>query len=191
MSAQDQAASQSGNVRRRDIATARRALEQNRRDGADLHTSPKVGKNSDQKTANGSRRPGRLKLKLPKKLKSKLAANANRPDAQTQKRTHEEGVAHSETMDPDIWTVEDVAKRLRMSVDSVRRIDFSLLPHTGRAGVGRHTLYMRENVLRYIRQLTNAEIEARNANLNSQALENQIDTVADDVRGRSSEGSTP
>lgn len=53
--------------------------------------------------------------------------------------------------DADILTVEGVAKLLHCSVDKVRRIPKSALP--ARRSVGKHVLYLRSEVLEYVRLL--------------------------------------
>lgn len=50
---------------------------------------------------------------------------------------------------PDVLFVEDVAQMLRCSVDQVRRIPRSDLP--AYEGPGKHLLYLREDVIRYVR----------------------------------------
>jgi hypothetical protein len=51
--------------------------------------------------------------------------------------------------DRDILFIENVASMLGCSVDHVRRIERSKLPAS--RGVGRRLLYLREDVLRYVR----------------------------------------
>jgi Helix-turn-helix domain len=51
--------------------------------------------------------------------------------------------------DPDILVVEDVADILRCTVDTARRIPRDHLP--AYPGAGRHRLYLREDVLAYVR----------------------------------------
>jgi hypothetical protein len=54
-------------------------------------------------------------------------------------------------LDPDILTVEEVALILRCKVDTARRIPRDQLP--AHPGPGRHRLYLREDVLAYVRRL--------------------------------------
>lgn len=51
--------------------------------------------------------------------------------------------------DPDILVVEDVARVLRCTVDTARRIPRDLLP--AYPGPGRHRLYLREELVSYLR----------------------------------------
>jgi hypothetical protein len=53
--------------------------------------------------------------------------------------------------DPDILVVEDVARILRCTVDTARRILRDQLRST--CGPGRRRLYLREDVLAYVRSL--------------------------------------
>lgn len=67
--------------------------------------------------------------------------------------------------DRDILVVEDVARILRCTVDTARRIPPDQLRRI--TGPGRHRLYLREDVLAYVRSLgrpaTNAELLRRSA----------------------------
>jgi hypothetical protein len=53
--------------------------------------------------------------------------------------------------DPDVLVVEDVARIVRCTVDSARRIPRDQLP--AHPGPGRRQLYLREDVLAYVRSL--------------------------------------
>ena len=52
-------------------------------------------------------------------------------------------------LDPDILTIEELAEVLRCSVDTLRRVSLSELPAYR---VGRHNLYLREDVIRFLRK---------------------------------------
>ncbi len=52
--------------------------------------------------------------------------------------------------DEDILTVEGVAKLLQCTIDAVRRIPDSHLP--AHQGPGKHLLYLRDEVIRYVRR---------------------------------------
>lgn len=168
-------------ARRRSVRAVRQA-RQNREEGIDPHASLQLDENCGQSSHSSSseRRPKRRRLPQHRHLGSDgstIAGSAEEPDEQN---------LNAHTSDADVLTVDEVASLLKMSVDSVRRIDFTALPHTGRRGAGRNALYLRENVLQYLRTVTMAEIEARSSNMNSEATENQIDRISDGVRRRPS-----
>jgi hypothetical protein len=60
--------------------------------------------------------------------------------------------------DPDILVVEDVARILRCTVDTARRIPRDQLP--AYPGPGRHRLYLREDVRAYVRSLGKPALNA-------------------------------
>lgn len=53
--------------------------------------------------------------------------------------------------DPDVLVVEDVARVLRCTVDTARRIPRDQLP--AYSGPGRHRLYLRDDLMTYVRAL--------------------------------------
>jgi hypothetical protein len=83
--------------------------------------------------------------------------------------------------DPDILVVEDIARILRCTVDTARRIPRDQLRSI--CGPGRRRLYLREDVLAYVRSLgrsaPNAEL------LLTRARAEVLGSSADRVRGRS------
>ncbi len=178
--------------RPRSLAAIKRARE-NRVERIDPHLSLEVDENCMQPSqSDGSgQRPRRRRLL---QHRQKVNKDTEAPDAEIRSDakldSDRKGSVTSALLDVDVLSAQEVALLLRMSVDSVRRIDYSALPHTGRNGAGRNALYLREDVLEYLRNLISAEKEAHSSNMNSEVIENQIDQISDGVRRRPSKGST-
>lgn len=84
-------------------------------------------------------------------------------------------------MDPNILVIEDVARILRCTVDTARRIPRDQLP--AYLGPGRHRLYFRQDLFAYVRRLNQP---ARDAQLLvQQAAAEVLGWPVDRVRGRS------
>jgi len=85
----------------------------------------------------------------------------------------------SDAVFPPVLTVYEVARLLRMNVDSVRRIDRSVLPYM-HGGAGKWALYVLEDVMAYVRRCSRLQ----SPNKNSHGGPDQLDLIADSVRGR-------
>lgn len=90
-----------------------------------------------------------------------------------------------EAIFPPVMTVVEVARLLRMNVDTVRRIDRSELAPAV-TGVGKWALYLLEDVLAYVRRLAQAE----SRELNFKGRRELIDQIAGSARGRSRKGTS-
>jgi hypothetical protein len=86
---------------------------------------------------------------------------------------------------PPVMTVFDVARLLRMNFDSVRRIDRSELPYLDR-GAGKWTLYLREDVLEYVRRRAHEQSHE----LDFKGRRQVIGEVLGSARGRSRKGTS-
>ncbi len=86
---------------------------------------------------------------------------------------------------PPVMTVFDVARLLRMNVDSVRRIDRSELS-PAKHGVGKWGLYLLEDVLDYVRRRAHEQP----GKLDTKARRQVIDDVIGSARGRSRKGTS-
>lgn len=78
--------------------------------------------------------------------------------------------------DPDVLVVEQVAHLMRCSVDTVRRIPREDLPYSR---PGKHNLYFREDVLRYVRT---RRIERTAVSVNVDALLADIEATSNVTR---------
>lgn len=82
--------------------------------------------------------------------------------------------------DTEVMALEGVSRFLKCSVQAVRNIPANELPRTRKPG--RRLLFLREDVIAYVRR---HQTQGTAADKNSQCLDDQIDSVADNVRRRS------
>jgi hypothetical protein len=90
--------------------------------------------------------------------------------------------------DPEVLVIEDVARMLRCAIDTAKRIPRNELPSC--RSPGRRVLYLRSDVLNYLRSRRASAIGA-NADLlmrdiTAEALESRVDRVRERSRRRTS-----
>lgn len=86
---------------------------------------------------------------------------------------------------PPVLTVYEVSRLLRMSVDSVRRIDRALLPCMTR-GAGRWALYALSDVLAYVCKAARSQ----GSELDIKGRQQLIGEILGSARGRSRKGTS-
>lgn len=128
---------------------------------------------SDSQTA--ARRPSRSRLPQHKKVKEK-SGTCEKPQAS--KKKVEEKYELKDGNGPTL-TVQGVASRLFCTVDTVRKIPSSELPYSK---PGKRNVYLLEDVLDYLRKRRNFNPQGQK---NLRRRKRQIDSMADNVRGRS------
>ncbi len=86
------------------------------------------------------------------------------------------------SLDPDILVIEDVARLLHCSVDTLRRVPKEELPVY--RGPGRKHLYLREDIIRFVRcrRITEPDIDNLLREIETAVVHSELDSV----RGRSS-----
>ena len=86
------------------------------------------------------------------------------------------------SLDPDILVIEEVARLLHCSVDTLRRVPKEELP--AYRGPGRKHLYLREDIIRFVRcrRITGPDIDNLLREIESAVVHSELDSV----RGRSS-----
>ena len=86
------------------------------------------------------------------------------------------------SLDPDILVIEDVARLLHCSVDTLRRVPKEELP--AYRGPGRKHLYLREDIIRFVRcrRITGPDIDNLLREVETAVVHSELDSV----RGRSS-----
>ena len=88
----------------------------------------------------------------------------------------------SGSSDVDILVIEDVARLLHCSVDTLRRVPKEELP--AYRGPGRKHLYLREDIIRFVRcrRITGPDIDNLLREIETAVVHSELDSV----RGRSS-----
>ena len=85
-------------------------------------------------------------------------------------------------LDPDFLTIEDVSLLLRCSPDTVYRIHRDELP---RGRPGKHNIYLRDDVIRYVRLHCRVEPRPEVDELLSEIEADLLESPTDGVRERS------
>lgn len=121
----------------------------------------------------------RLKKDRPNKTKKKRRYSwLAKSIMETKERVRQQELAR---VDLPILAIQGVARVLRVTVETIRKISLEELPFAKKPG--RRNLYQMEDILRYHRSKIN---EQQDVDKNSRRRKRLIDSEADSVRGRSS-----